>query len=161
VKGWIYPSISSGETFTEGSDTYLVFSQRARGDAYSFSGRKTNCEVSILERTETTDSEGVVTPSWSVKASSEPVCGEIVTSALRQAEPGLLNTTVRVYYVPSSVEVAILSRLVHEMAQEEAVDMGAVYDSTYGGARFKVDSIDDLILTGVKRLQCSNDERGD
>ncbi len=161
MKGWIYPSISSGETFTEGSDTYLVFSQRARGDAYFFSGRKTNCEVSILERTETTDDEGVVTVSWPPTTTDEPVCGEIVTSALRQTEPGLLDTTVRLYYIPSSVEVALLSRLVHEMTQKWAVDMGAIYDPIYLGARYKVDSIDDLILTGVKRLQCSNDERGD
>ncbi len=113
----------------------------------------------MLERTETADEFGVVTVTWTPKATSKPACGEIVTSALRQTEPGLLNTTVRLYYLPSSVEVALLSRLVHEMTQGEAVGMGAIYDPVYLGARFKVDSIDGLILPGIKRIQCSTDER--
>ncbi len=70
-----------------------------------------------------------------------PCYGEVVTSRLRQEEPGLLEGTIYIFQVPKSLGVIELDRI------------------EYGGKNYQVASVDDIGLDGVSRVQLSKDLR--
>ena len=70
-----------------------------------------------------------------------PSYGEVVTSRLRQEEPGLLEGTIYIFQVPKSLGVIELDRI------------------EYGGKNYQVASVDDIGLDGVSRVQLSKDLR--
>jgi len=70
-----------------------------------------------------------------------PCYGEIVTSRLRQEEPGLLEGTIYIFQVPKDLGVLELDRI------------------EYNGKNYQVASIDDIGLDGVSRVQLAKDLR--
>ena len=157
-EGWIDTLMTVGETFTVGSSVYLIHALETLSDAYEFTARKCNSLITLLSLTVTEDEYGNMIQTFADIVTDQDCYGQIVTASLRETDPGLLPTTVRIYTIPE-VSVKVLDRLIHQCAQQQAIDMGAVYDSTYGGARFKVDSIDDILIPGLKRIQVSPDTR--
>lgn len=150
--------MSIGETFTAGSYTYLIHALDALSDAYEFTARKCNSLISLLSLTVSEDEYGNMIQTFADTVTDQDCYGQIVTASLRETDPGLLPTTTRIYTIPD-ISVKVLDRLIHQCTQQQAIDMGAVYDSTYGGARFKVDCIDDILIPGLIRVQVSPDMR--
>ncbi len=70
-----------------------------------------------------------------------PSYGEIITYRLRQVDPGLLDSTKYTFQVPKSLGVVLLDRFV------------------FNGDNYQVDSIDDVGMAGVARIQVSQDTR--
>lgn len=70
-----------------------------------------------------------------------PSYGEIITYRLRQVDPGLLDSTKYTFQVPKSLGVILLDRFV------------------FNGDNYQVDSIDDVGMAGVARVQVSQDTR--
>lgn len=70
-----------------------------------------------------------------------PSYGEIITYRLRQVDPGLLDSTKYTFQVPKSLGVILLDRFV------------------FNGDPYQVDSIDDVGMAGVARVQVSQDTR--
>lgn len=70
-----------------------------------------------------------------------PSYGEIITYRLRQEDPGLLDSTKYTFQVPKSLGVVLLDRFV------------------FNDDPYQVDSIDDVGMAGVARIQVSQDTR--
>lgn len=70
-----------------------------------------------------------------------PSYGEIITYRLRQEDPGLLDSTKYTFQVPKSLGVVMLDRFV------------------FNDDNYQVDSIDDVGMAGVARIQVSQDTR--
>jgi hypothetical protein len=147
-----------GETFTAGSYTYLIHALETLSDAYEFTARRCNSLITLLTLTVTEDEYGNMIQTFTEIVEDQNCYGQIVTASLRETDPGLLPTTTRVYTIPD-VGLKILDRLIHKCTQQQAIDLGVVYDSTYQGARFKVDCIDDILIPGLIRVQVSPDMR--
>lgn len=157
-EGWIDTLIATGETFTAGSYTYLIHALETLSDAYEFTARRCNSLITLLTLTVTEDEYGNMIQKFTEIVEDLNCYGQIVTASLRETDPGLLHTTTRVYTIPD-VGLKILDRLIHKCTQQQVIDLGAVYDSTYQGARFKVDCIDDILIPGLIRVQVSPDMR--
>jgi len=133
----------SGDIMTVGVDRYLVqsvTSDAASGELAWF-GAKSNTELHHYRYIETLDSSNNIVQSWSPLAVSVAAFGQIVTAELRQFDPGLLDSSKYVFWVPSSLGLQELDRLV------------------MGGSNYQVDAVDDVMLPGVLRLQCGSDVR--
>jgi hypothetical protein len=154
-EGWINVEVASGDVISVGDELYLVISPEGSMGATFFTALKTNAVLDSQEESWSEDDDGNPILKWTSKASNIPSYGQIVTSALRQTDPGILNTTTRIYYLNAPVKV--LGRVIHHYSKEDVVDMGGFYESP--GMKLKVDSIDDIMLPNVKRIQCSNDTR--
>lgn len=157
-EGWIDTLMAVGETFTAGSYTYLIHALETISDAYEFTARRCNSLIALLTLTVTEDSNGNMIQTFADTVVDQDCYGQIVTASLRETDPGLLPTTTRIYTIPD-VGLKVLDRLIHQCTQQQAIDLGSVYDPIYGGARFKVDCIDDILIPGLKRIQVSPDTR--
>ena len=146
-EGLILKSASalSGEILTINSDNYLLqsisFDHASSEDA--FFAAKTNAVLIHKRYGETTDSNGNLVQAWNTLISNVYGYGEIVTYTLRQYDPGLLPQTRYIFQVPKSLGVKELDRIV------------------YNSGKYQVESIDDIALRGVVRIQLSKDTRPD
>lgn len=135
--------LKSGELVSVGSDNYLVqtvYSDPASGEDVFFAA-KTNAILTHLQEVENVDDNKNILVSWSAVNTSVYAYGEIVTSKLRQEEPGLLDTAKYLFQVPKAISAAALDRIV------------------YNNKKYKIESIDDIGLEGISRLQLSSDLR--
>lgn len=137
-EGWIDHALGVGESFQIGTFIYLVSSLSPLSDAYEFKALRCNSEVTISKLTKSDSDSGDLVQSFTNPVSLWSY-GQTVTSSLRETDPGLLDTTVRVYAIPS-MEVDLLDRLTHE-------------------SDFQIDAIDTLWLPGLLKLQVSPDAR--
>lgn len=136
-------NLVSGEVFQIGSDKYLTLSagtDPATGEL-SVLAAKTNATLTHKRYTETVDDYGNITQAWTMLNADVPAFGQIVTAALKQVDPGLLDSARYVFQVAKSLGVQPMDRLV------------------YNGANYQVDSVDDVALAGVVRLQLGVDTR--
>ena len=133
----------SGETMNVGLDRYLV--QSVTSDSTSgelaWFGAKTNAELHHYRYVESADANNNVVQAWSPLAVSVAAYGQIVTAELRQFDPGLLDSSKYVFWVPSILGLQELDRLV------------------MGGKNYQVDAVDDVMLGGVDRIQAGSDVR--
>lgn len=138
-------NLVSGEIFSVGTDKYLVQSANldVASGAIAFFAVKVNSTLTPLRRTEELDDEYnlVVTWKWTPASTTIDAFGQVVTYALRQYDPGLLESSRYIFYLPSSYGVQVLDRLV------------------LNGENFMVNAIDPLMLEGVVRVQAGTDTR--
>lgn len=138
-------NLTSGEVFSLGMDKYLVQSANldTASGAIAFFAVKVNAIVTPLRRTEELDDDFnmVVNWKWTPEGTTIDAFGQVVTYALRQYDPGLLESSRYIFYLPASFGVQVLDRLV------------------LNGENFMVNAIDPLILEGVVRVQAGTDTR--
>jgi len=136
-------NLASGEVFQIGSDKYLTLSTRtdpATGELVVLAA-KTNATLTHQWYVETVDEYGNITQEWQTINADVPAFGQIVTAALRQQDPGLLDNARYVFQVAKSLGIQAMDRIV------------------YSGANYQVESPDDVALPGVVRLQLGVDTR--
>lgn len=138
-------NLVSGEIFSVGTDKYLVQSANldVASGAIAFFAVKVNSTLTPLRRAEKLDDENnfVITWKWDTKDTTIDAFGQVVTYALRQYDPGLLESSRYIFYLPASYGVQVLDRLVLD------------------GENFMVNAIDPLMLEGVVRIQAGTDTR--
>ena len=138
-------ALTGGEIFSVGTDKYLVQSANldVASGAIAFFAVKVNSTLTPLRREEELDKENnlVITWKWTPKDTTIDAFGQVVTYALRQYDPGLLESSRYIFYLPSSYGVQVLDRLVLD------------------GENFMVNAIDPLMLEGVVRVQAGTDTR--
>ena len=136
-------ALSAGESITVGGADYLVTSvhpDSASGES-EFTAIEANSRVDVKRYTETVDEWGNIVRVWSDIALAVRAHGEAVTAALRQYDPGLLDSTRYVFLLPASCGVALLDRIV------------------WNGQNWQVNAIDLLSMPGLARVQCGEDVR--
>jgi len=136
-------SLASGEVFQISDDTYLTLStgaDPATGELVVLAA-KTNASLTHQRYVETVDEYGNITQEWQTLNADVPAFGQIVTAALRQQDPGLLDNARYVFHVAKSLGIQAMDRIV------------------YNGANYQVESPDDVALPGVVRLQLGTDTR--
>ena len=138
-------ALTGGEIFSVGTDKYLVQSANldVASGAIAFFAVKVNSTLTPLRREEELDKENnlVITWKWTPKDTTIDAFGQVVTYALRQYDPGLLESSRYIFYLPSSYGVEVLDRLV------------------LNGENLMVNAIDPLMLEGVVRVQAGTDTR--
>lgn len=134
-------SLQSGELFTLGADSYLVQSVDRDEEADYWFAMKCNATVTNQRPTETTDADGNLVQSWTTLASNEKAWGQIVTAKLRAEDPGLVDAARYVFQMRKALGVVEMDRIV------------------YSGANYRVESVDDIAMEGVVRVQLSIDTR--
>jgi hypothetical protein len=135
--------IASGEVLQIGNDKYLALStgiDTATGEL-SVLVAKTNASLTHMRYTETVDQYGNIVQTWTTLNADVPAFGQVVTAALRQADPGLLDSTRYVLQVAKSLGMLVMDRIV------------------FNGDNYQVESIDDIGLSGVARIQLGMDVR--
>ena len=137
-------SLSSGEVITVGPDNYLIQSTNfdPASSAIAFFAAKSNAVLHHMSISEYV-SGGNVVQTWVTANASVTAYGEIVTAKLRQEDPGLLDQTRYIFQVPKAISVSALERMV------------------YDGSNYQVESVDQIGLRGVSRIQLSTDKRPD
>jgi hypothetical protein len=135
--------LQSGEAFTVGGETFLVHTVHAdhASDELSWYGAKANVFVTHKRHTETVDAYGNIIQTWTTLAVDVPAFGEVVTYAMRQADPGLLEGTRYLLQLAKSMNVQLLDRFV------------------YQGGNYQVNSINDIGLPGIALIQLGVDTR--
>lgn len=144
-EGLILPSsgLQSGDVLEVAGDAYLV--QSVEFDQVSgcllWYGLRCNATVEIKRWTETFDENtGRWIKEWQTVATT-PAWGQIVTARLRQTDPGLLDSARYLFQLPKALGVQLQDRVV------------------YAGRNFMVESIDDIAMPGVVRVQLGEDAR--
>jgi hypothetical protein len=122
--------------------TRSVYRDKQSGQL-SFLASKVNAELTQSRFEETADEWGNVTQKWKTVTDNVYSTAQIVSATLRQQDPGLLPTTKWVFLVPSTLPLQELDRLQFKP----------------DGDKCRVDAIDDIRLSGLLRVQCSDDRR--
>jgi hypothetical protein len=143
--------LKSGELMCVGEDKYLVqsvnFDLASREDI--FFAAKCNAILQHKRYTEELDENNNLVKEWKTINADVASFGAIVTYELRQFDPGLLSSTRYVFQVPKSLDVLELDRMVFNDTNDQ------------NDTNYQVDSIDDVALEGVVRIQLSVDTRSD
>lgn len=137
-------SLTSGEVITISSDDYLIQSTNfdPASSATAFFAAKSNASL-IHKRITETEINGNVAISWVAMNTSVTAYGEIVTSRLRQEDPGLLDQTRYIFQVPKTISAIALDRMI------------------YNSSNYEVVSINDSALRGIDIIQLGVDIRPD
>jgi hypothetical protein len=130
----------SGDVFTVNGESYLVQTAPPSLGVQEWFAVKCNVTVEHKRLVEGKDDDGNDTQAWT-SLGSTPAWGQIVTARLRADDPGLLDQTRYIFQLPSSMGVQVLDRLV------------------YNGRNYRVESIDDVAMSGVVRVQLGEDNR--
>ncbi len=135
-------NLRSGEYITIRGESHLV--QTTNTDPESKETAiyivKCNAEIQHQQFTESLDDYNQVVKNWTT-ASTVPAYCEIVTYRLRQIDQGLLDSTKYTFQVPKTLGAKLLDRVV------------------YNDEVLRVESIDDVGMSGVCRLQVAEDKR--
>lgn len=134
-------NLTSGDILQIGSDKFLIHYTYASSGELAWFGAKANAAVSVYRYAEFADENGNLIQNWQLAAENVPAYGEVVTAALRAQDPGLLPNTRLLLQVPKSVGVQVMDRIVLD------------------GKNYQLDSLDDVMLQGIARLQLSEDLR--
>lgn len=137
--------LKPGEVMEVDSETLLVRSvyRDKQSGQLSFLTSKVNAVLTQSRFEETDDGWGNITQDWVTVTDEVYSTAQIVSAALRQQDPGLLPTTKWVFLVPATTPLQELDRLQFKP----------------DGDKCRVDSIDDIRLPGLLRVQCSDDRR--
>lgn len=136
-------NVKSGEVLEMFGDKYLVQSANfdLASDETAFFSAKCNAVIQHMRYVEDVDINDNIIQEWHALNTDVPCYGEVITYRLRQEDPGLLDSTKYTFQVPKTLGVVLLDRFMYE------------------GKKYQVDSIDDIGLSGVARVQCSDDTR--
>lgn len=138
-------ALAGGEIMTVGLDKYLVQSVNtdvASGEL-SFFAVKTNAVLTPQRITASMDADNniVETWSWSPSGTTVDAFGQVITYSLRQYDPGLLESSRYIFYLPADIGLQVMDRVV--LASENLM----------------VNAIDPLMLEGIVRIQAGSDTR--
>ncbi|OZV12353.1 hypothetical protein CIW83_09660 [Tissierella sp. P1] len=138
-------NLKSGEIITIRDNKYLVQSTNydPASMEYAFFSAKCNATIQHKRDVEEIDDSNNIIQVWETINPDVACYGEIVTSRIRQEEPGLLDNTIYIFQVPKTLGVIMLDRFVHS------------------GKNYEVVSIDNVGLEGVDRIQLAVDIRTD
>lgn len=138
--------LKSGEIVTFRGEDYLTqtvdFDPASCEDAVYLA--KANAILQHMREVEDVDENGNITKDWHTINPDIPSFGSIVTYSLRQFDPGLLPGTRYIFQVPKNIGVVELDRVVYGEGPNN---------------KYQVDSIDDIALKGIVRIQVSVDTR--
>ncbi len=136
----------SGDILTINTEKYIVQSinEDFASSEDAFFAAKCNAILVHKRLGESADTKGNVVQQWNIVNSNVNGYGEIITYTLRQYDPGLLPQTRYIFQVPKNLGIVELDRIIY----------GDGNNNTY-----KVESIDDIALKGVVRMQLSKDTR--
>ena len=142
VEGYVLSDalLKSGELFVAGTDTYLTQSVEVDDGGDFYFALKCNATITHQRYTESVDENWNRTQSWATLATSSAWI-QVVTARMRGEDPGLVDNARYVLQVPASLGVAELDRIV------------------IGATNYKVESVDDVAMSGVDRVQLSIDTR--
>jgi hypothetical protein len=135
-------SLVSGELFTIGGDYFLA--QTVEPDTSGellWYAVKTNSNVTHQRYTETANDRGDITQSWVTLNANVKAWGQIVTAKLRAEDPGLLDGAKYIFQAQKSLGITEMDRIV------------------YANTNYRVESVDDIAMAGVVRVQLSVDTR--
>lgn len=139
-------NLAGGEIMTVGTDNYLV--QSANTDPASgelaFFAVKTNAELTPKRITASLDADNNIVEVWGWTPSGAIIegYGQIITAQLRASDPGLLDSSKYLFYVPASAGLQVMDRVI---LSGENLMVNAPPDS--------------VMLQGVLRVQCGSDNR--
>lgn len=132
--------LTSGDLFTVSDETFLVESTTPADGALEWFAVKCNATIEHQRAQKVLDEEGNLVRQWATLATT-PVWGQIVTARLRQEDPGLVDNARYIFEIPKSFGVKLMDRFI------------------YGGTAYQVESVDDVALPGVVRVQLGVDLR--
>lgn len=141
-------NLKSGEIISIRDEKYLVQSTNYdhASKECAFFAAKCNAVIQHKRYVEDVDDNFNPIQEWrdvNPEKVNIPCYGTIVTAKLRQEEAGLLDNTIYIFQVPKSLGVRKLDRFV------------------FNGDNYQVNSIDDIGLAGVARVQLGMDNRPD
>jgi hypothetical protein len=106
-----------------------------------FTAAKKNADLTWEAQTTSINQDNNVIVVWSTVSADIPAYGQVVNASLIQEDPGLLPTTKYLFYIPDTYKIKKMNRVI------------------FNSVSCQVDHIDDIILPGIYRLQCSDDQR--
>jgi hypothetical protein len=136
-------NLQSGEVFTANNMTFLTQSvafDPAAGEPMWFAVLVNTYLIHKREE-EGHDEQWNPVVCWQTINGSVPAFGEIVNYLLRQQDPGLLEGTQYIFQVAKEMGFQNMDRII------------------YAGNNYKVESVDDVAMEGIVRLQASQDTR--
>jgi hypothetical protein len=136
-------SLTSGEYFSVDNDKFLTQSTNfdPASSCTALFAAKTNSVMHHCRISEVAVSGNIQT-SWPVINASVAAYVEVVTYALRQYDPGLLEQTRYIAQIPKAIGAVIHDRFV-----------------MCDGGNYQVVSVDDVGMSGVTRIQLGADVR--
>jgi hypothetical protein len=135
--------LQSGEILTIGADKYLIQSVNhdpASGEDVFFAA-KTNVVLTHKRYVETVDENGNIVQEWQTLHSNVYSYCDVDFYRLLQYDIGLFDPTKYIFQVSKSLGVAKLDRFV------------------LNDVNYQVANIDDIVLTGIARIQLESDTR--
>lgn len=135
-------NLASGEVIEVDGIQYLaqtVETDYASGETHFFAA-KVNAVLDI-QRYEETVVDGNIVQQWVMVAQDVPAFGEIITAAMRRYDEGIADNARYFFQIPKSIGVRKLDRVI------------------YNDGLYCVESVDDVMLGGVVRIQVSVDTR--
>jgi len=138
-------NLSAGEIIEVDEETLLIRSvyKDKQSGQLSFIASKVNAVLTHTRFKEVVDEWSNVKQEWVVITENVYSTAQIVSAALRQQDPGLLATTKWIFFVSADMDLMELDR----------------FQFKPNGEKCRVDSIDDIRLSGLLRVQCSDDRR--
>lgn len=135
-------NLASGEVFDVGGIRYLaqtVETDYASSETHFFA-TKVNAKLTI-QRYEEIVVDGNIVQQWVTVAQNVPAFGEIITAEMRRYDTGIADNARYFFQIPKSIGVRQLDRVI------------------YNDGLYCVESVDDVMLGGVVRIQVSVDTR--
>lgn len=136
-------NLKAGEIFSIDGEKYLV--QSSNKDLSSgeleIATVKTNVVVSHQRYIEDADDNGNIIQEWHTLNSAIDCHCIVITAALKQFEPGILEGTKYIIHIPAITGVILLDRIILD------------------GQGYRVDSIDNVAAKGITKIQLGSDTR--
>lgn len=138
-------NLKSGEIISVRNIEYLVQSTNYDPASMQIAFFSAKCNATIQHKRHIEDVDENFNPiqEWTIINPDVPCYGEVITSRMRQEDPGLVEGTIYIFQVPRNLGVLELDRIRHN-------------DKNY-----QVVSIDDIGLEGVCQIQLGMDNRPD
>lgn len=135
-------NLDAGEILKVGTEEYLIQTtlpdQLGSRVAY---GAKVNATLTHSRLVDTVDENWNPIKVWEVQNSNVKAFGQVVTTMLRQEDPGILETTTAIFYAPASYNIQTMDRL------------------NDGSRDYQVEVVDNVFLPNISRIQVRYDER--
>ena len=136
-------NLKSGEIISIRDTKYLIQSTNYDPQSTEIAFFSAKCNIVFDHKRYVDDVDENFNPiqGWGDINDDVPSYGEVITSRLRQEDPGLLEGTIYILQVPKTLGVLELDRII------------------FGGGKYQVASIDEIGLDGVSRIQLEKDFR--
>lgn len=143
-EGLILDEIKGGEVFSVENEEFFTrtVARDYQTGVLSFLASKVNASLVHQRFVEDVDEDLNPIKDWQTIKENIRTDAQLVTAALKQADPGLLEVTKWVFLVADTNDFQKMDRLILP-----------------SGEKCQIESVDDIRLPGVLRAQCSDDRR--